>query len=195
MDSLFKNKTLLVLAIATPLVIAIVLFSLQQFNKSMTLPPQYKAIFATQELTNDGKVAFEFKVIDGTLKVTYTQQKYPRNASIYIFAPVTRNVEEYKIRRPALQNKIGETNTIPTPFDIKHLDIDPSRIAPDGFKFRDKNHKSGQKMVDIIGHRSGHTRFGLYKNGKYIPIEEPYNFYGHKTFIGWVIGVSDKSKK
>lgn len=190
MKDFLKENFVLVLGVSLP-VILIVVFMIAQSMTKLVDPPQYKAVFALQNHYH-GQKPFKFKVDEtGKLTITYTEPEIPENQSrynyntrLYIYDPVTDNLQETELDAP--DGLKENESTVISIAATENLIINTATKSPDGYIFTRHNRRGGNLFTELFGYRHSNVRYVLKKDTRVIPITPTRYYYGNDHFIGWV---------
>ncbi len=191
MKVFIKENLVLITGITLPLMLALVFYAATFFDRVVTDPPQYKAVFATRHYYhNNSKAPYRLYVKDGQLRYAYRppgeddSHKNWQKPRLYVYNPTTDNTEEIEL--PTI---VDEEVKLDQPIQKLSKDnITTARKSPDGYVFEYNYRSGGNLMTELFGGGSRYrSRYVLRKGSTIVKIHSAQRYYSNAHFIGWIV--------
>lgn len=191
MKLFIKENLVLITGITLPLMLALVFYAATFFDRVVTDPPQYRAVFATNHYYHhNSKAPYRLYVKDGQLRFAYlppSEDDAHRNwqkPRLYIYNPKIDNTEEIEL--PTITD-------IDAKFDQAVMKLTDDHIttvqkSPDGYVFEYNYSNRGNLMTELFGGGSRYkSRYVLRKGSTIVKIHSAQRYYSNAHFIGWIV--------
>jgi hypothetical protein len=197
MKKFLRENPTIAFGLGLPLVLVVVFLLISGIPALLVAPPQYDVLYATGY--NNYPNGVQISVVNRKVQVVYlggsAGYQKPR---LWRYNPKTGGVQEIAIMlppglTPPGQRPSPEEASKVTPIDVPDLDgltVDPSSVAPDGYKFSSgANGYSGDVYTGLFYGARYASHALLTKRGRSIRLPNSGNtYYSNNTrFIGWVV--------
>ena len=191
MKVFIKENLVLITGITLPLMLALVFYAATFFDRVVTDPPQYRAVFATNHsYHHNSKAPYRLYVKDGQLRYAYrppSEDDSHRNwqkPRLYVYNPTTDNTEEIDL--PTIVDEEVKFDQAIQKLSDDH--ITTVQKSPDGYVFEYNYRGSGNLMTELFGDGSRYrSRYVLRKGSTIVKIHSAQRYYSNAHFIGWIV--------
>ncbi|HZI80843.1 MAG TPA: hypothetical protein VFD69_15080 [Vicinamibacterales bacterium] len=189
-----KDNLVLVVGLTLPLLLMAGFLAVSALPQSLTDPPKYDLVFATNDYpAAPAPVAIRLVVKDHVLVAQYN--KIPGQTGnalwkkLFVFEASTGRVRQLPLGFPPDMAAIESMREEPVA-SAAGLQLDSTVQSPDGYELSFGDRRGGGLLLEIFG---GSRRYEarLRKGGRSVPIPalagESFD-YGTAEFVGWVTG-------
>ncbi|MGR8935741.1 MAG: hypothetical protein ACU837_15365 [Gammaproteobacteria bacterium] len=189
-----KENAVLVMGLTLPVILVLLFFAAVVVPKWLTPPPQYSLLFTVSRYDYSAPFQTDFVVVDGVLKVRVgknddnNRSHRPRKLMLYDAENESGREIAYDVAKLSALAEAGGGELVVE--DTRHLHLDPSFKAPDGYTFEGGDYRHYGLLQGLFG---GYRQSGarLKKDAVAYKIALPaYNgsyYYGDMQFIGWIV--------
>jgi hypothetical protein len=186
-----KRNFVVVIGVALPTLLVLFLAVVRGAQISSVPDPRYDLVFASNTY---GSPQLEFSVEAGKLKVRYLPppEDQMRQAVRVVPELFYLDVGRLAVRKIPVELPVdaggqlaGQVQALDVP-QLADLELDPSSIAPDGYRFEYAS-SSGGLLTGIWGGNGDRYRHVLKKDGRRIKVPDTVHRYDARV-VGWVVG-------